>query len=71
MDGVGIGMVLFNTPVFDILELPFFISKQIGESPGFEEDFIPFWKQCKEKKIPCVIDHALSKEVKSYGKIWH
>ena len=71
VDGVGIGMVLFNTPVFDVLDLPFFISKQIGDSPGFEEDFIPFWEQCREKGIPCVIDHALSREVKSYGKIWH
>ena len=71
LEGVAIGMVLFNTPIFDVLDLPFFISKQIGESPGFEEDFIPFWKQCKEKEIPCVIDHALSKEVKSYGELWH
>jgi len=71
VDGVAIGMVLFNTPVFDVLDLPFFINKQIGDSPGFEEDFIPFWEQCKEKKIPCVIDHVLSKEVKSYGELWH
>ena len=71
VDGVAIGMILFNTPIFDVLDLPFFINKQIGESPGFEEDFIPFWEQCKEKEIPCVIDHALSKEVKSYGELWH
>jgi len=39
----------------------------------FEEDFIPFWKQCKEKKIPCVIDHVLSEEVRSlyYSELWH
>ena len=73
VDGVAIGMVLFNIPVFDVLDLPFFINKQIGDSPGFEEDFIPFWKQCKEKKIPCVIDHVLSEEVRSlyYSGLWH
>jgi len=73
VDGVSIGMVLFNTPVFDVLDIPFFINKQIGNSPGFDEDFIHFWKQCKKKKIPCVIDHVLSKEVRSlyHGELWH
>jgi len=73
VDGVAIGMVLFNTPVFDVLELPFFDNKLILGTPGFEEDFIPFWKQCKEKKIPCVIDHVLSEEIRSlyYGELWH
>lgn len=73
VDGVSIGMVLFNTTVFDVLELPFFENKQINDTPGFYEDFIPFWKQCKEKKIPCVIDHELSKDVRSlyHGELWH
>ena len=73
VDGVSIGMILFNTPVFDVLELPFFINKQINETPGFYEDFIPFWEQCKKLKIPCVIDHVLSKDVKSlyHGELWH
>ena len=73
VDGVAVGMVLFNMPVFDVLDLPFFINEQIGETPGFHEDHVPFWKQCKEKEIPCVIDHVLSKEVKSlyHGELWH
>ena len=68
-----IKFTLFNIPVFDVLELPFFINKQINETPGFYEDFIPFWEQCKKLKIPCVIDHVLSKDVKSlyHGELWH
>ena len=73
VDGVVPGMVLFNIPVFDILEIPFFIHKQIGDTPGFTEDHIEFWKQVKKNKIPCVIDHKLSLEIKSlhHGELWH
>ena len=63
VDGVVPGMVLFAMPVFDVLEIPFFIHKQIGDTPGFTEDHIEFWKQVKKNKIPCVIDHKLSLEI--------
>jgi len=70
---VALGMVLFNMPVFDVLDIPFFQYKQIGSTPGFNEDHISFWEQCKEKGIPCVIDHVLSQDVKAlnYGETWH
>ena len=73
VDGVAMGMVLMNMPVFDVLDLPFFKNEQIGDTPGFEEDHVAFWKQCKEKEIACVIDHKLSMEVKSlhHGELWH
>ena len=73
VDGVAMGMVLFNMPVFDVLDLPFFKNEQVGDTPGFGEDHIPFWQQCKKKEIPCVIDHKLSQEVKSlhHGELWH
>ena len=73
VDGVAPGMVLFNMPVFDVLDIPFFVHKQIGDTPGFTEDHIEFWEQVKQKKIPCVIDHKLSQEVKSlhHGELWH
>jgi hypothetical protein len=73
VDGVALGMCLFNMPVFDILNIPFFEYQQIGETPAFHEDHIAFWEQVKMKKIPCVIDHLLSKEVKSlhHGELWH
>jgi hypothetical protein len=66
-------MCLLNMPVFDVLEIPFFEYKQIGETPAFYEDYIAFWEQVKMKKIPCVIDHQLSQEVKSlhHGELWH
>jgi hypothetical protein len=66
-------MVLFNMPVFDVLDIPFFVHKQIDDTPGFTEDHIEFWEQVKQKKIPCVIDHKLSQEVKSlhHGELWH
>ena len=73
VDGVSPGMVLFNMPVFDVLDIPFFEHKQIEETPGFTEDHIEFWKQVKNKKVPIVIDHKLSQEVKSlhHGELWH
>jgi hypothetical protein len=73
VDGVALGMVLFNIPVFDILDIPFFEYQQIGETPAFYEDHVAFWEQVKMKKIPCVIDHKLSQEVKSlhHGELWH
>ena len=73
VDGVALGMVLFNMPVFDVLDIPFFQYKQIGSTPGFKEDHVSFWEQCKEKAIPCVIDHVLSQDVKAlnYGETWH
>ena len=73
VDGVALGMVLFNMPLFDCIDLPFFKYEQVGDTPAFAEDYISFWEQCREKKIPCVIDHELSKEVKSlhYGELWH
>ena len=73
VDGVALGMVLFNMPIFDVLDIPFFEHKQIGKTPGFTEDHIHFWNSCKEHKIPCVIDHKLSQEVKSlhHGELWH
>jgi len=73
VDGVAPGMVLFNMPIFDVLEIPFFIHKQIEDTPGFTEDHIEFWKQVKEKKVPCVIDHKLSQEIRSlhHGELWH
>ena len=73
VDGVAMGMVLMNMPVFDVLDLPFFKNDQIGDTPGFEEDHVSFWKQCKEKELACVIDHKLSQEVKSlhHGELWH
>ncbi len=73
VDGVALGMVLFNIPIFDILDIPFFEYQQIGETPAFYEDHVAFWEQVKMKKIPCVIDHKLSQEVKSlhHGELWH
>jgi len=73
VDGVAPGMVLFNIPVFDVLEIPFFSHQQIDDTPGFTEDHIEFWKQVKKNKIPCVIDHKLSQEIKSlhHGELWH
>ena len=73
VEGVALGMVLFNMPVFDILDIPFFKYEQIGETPAFAEDYIYFWEQAKKKEIPCVIDHVLSQEVKSlhHGELWH
>ena len=73
VDGVVPGMVLFAIPVFDILEIPFFFHKQIGDTPGFTDDHVEFWKQVKKNKIPCVIDHKLSQEIKSlhHGELWH
>jgi len=72
VDGVAMGMVMFTAPVFDVLELPFFEHVRIGETPGFCEDHIPFWKQCREKEIPCVIDHVLSQDIRSlHFERWH
>ena len=73
VDGVSFGMVLFCMPIFDILELPFFRHDQIDDTPGFTEDHVHFWNQCREKEIPCVIDHELSQEIKSlhHGELWH
>ena len=73
VDGVDPGMVLFNMPLFDALDLPFFIHKQIDDTPGFTEDHIEFWKQVKAKEIPIMIDHKLSQEIKSlhHGELWH
>ena len=73
VDGVAPGMVLFNIPVFDVLEIPFFIHKQVESTPGFTEDHIEFWKQVKKHQIPCVIDHKLSLDIKSlhHGELWH
>ena len=73
VDGVAPGMVLFNMPVFDVLEIPFFIHKQVEDTPGFTEDHIEFWKQVKKHQIPCVIDHKLSLDIKSlhHGELWH
>lgn len=73
VDGVSIGMVLFCIPIFDVLELPYFRHDQVDDTPGFTEDHIHFWKQCKDKEIPCVIDHELSQEIQSlhHGELWH
>ena len=73
VSGIAPGMILFNMPVFDVLDIPFFTHKQIGDTPGFSEDHVEFFKQVKEKKIPVVVDHVLSKEVKSlhHGEMWH
>ena len=73
VDGVSIGMALFCMPVFDVLELPYFKHEQIEDTPAFTEDHIFFWEKCKEKEIPCIIDHELSQEIKSlhHGEIWH
>jgi len=73
VEGVALGMCLMNMPVFDVLEIPFFEYRQIGETPAFFEDHVAFWEQVKMKKIPCVIDHKLSQEVKSlhHGELWH
>jgi len=73
VEGVSLGMCLFNMPVFEILDIPFFKYEQIGDTPAFYEDHVAFWEQVKMKKIPCVIDHQLSQEVKSlhYGELWH
>lgn len=73
VDGVSPGMVLFSMPVFDVLDIPFFVHKQIEDTPGFTEDHIEFWKQVKAHDIPCVIDHKLSQEIRSlhHGELWH
>ena len=73
VDGVALGMVLLNMPVFDCLDLPFFKNESIKDTPAFTEDHVHFWNQCRSKEIPCVIDHELSKEVKSlhHGDLWH
>lgn len=73
VNGIAPGMILFNMPVFDVLDIPFFAHKQIGDTPGFTEDHIEFFKQVEEKKIPVVVDHVLSQEVKSlmHGEMWH
>jgi len=73
VDGVALGMIMFNMPVFDVLDIPFFDHKQIEDTPGFNEDHVHFWEKCKEKGIPCVIDHVLSHDVKAlnYGETWH
>ena len=73
VDGVTPGMVLFNMPVFDVLDIPFFVHKQVEDTPGFTEDHIEFWKQVKAHDIPCVIDHKLSQDIKSlhHGELWH
>ncbi len=73
VDGVSPGMVLFSMPVFDVLDIPFFVHKQIEDTPGFTEDHIEFWKQVKAHDLPCVIDHKLSQEIRSlhHGELWH
>jgi len=73
VDGCAIGMALFCMPVFEILELPYFRHDQVGDTPAFTEDHVYFWNKCKEKEIPCVIDHELSQEIKSlhHGELWH
>jgi hypothetical protein len=73
VDGVALGMVLFNTTVFDAIKLPFFKYKQIGDTPGFCEDYIHFWKLLSDEGIECFIDHELSTETRNleYDIVWH
>jgi hypothetical protein len=73
VDGIGCGIMLIKTSIFEKMEKPYFYFEQLKKNKLLGED-IYFCIKARDSGIDTWVDHDLSKGIKHIGQYvygWH